>query len=205
MHVGVMVQNVATAVACYQAIRYRRPLLDRILTVSGKGILEPKNVSVPIGTLVSDIVAFCGGIHQRTNKVIVGGPMMGRALGRLDVPVIKGTGGLLFLRAEEVRKEIYGPCISCGRCLEACPLGLEPNQISIYTEAGRSLETESFGTKECFECGSCAYVCPAARPLVQFIQIAKKSFQTGSQLGLAVNNYALPSAKPSLAESEGAL
>lgn len=185
LHVGVMVQNVATAVACYQAIRYRKPLLDRILTVSGKGILEPKNVSVPIGTLVSDIVAFCGGIHQRTNKVIVGGPMMGRALGRLDVPVIKGTGGLLFLRAEEVRKEIYGPCISCGRCLEACPLGLEPNQISIYTEAGRSLETESFGTKECFECGSCAYVCPAARPLVQFIQIAKKSFQTGSQFGLA--------------------
>ncbi|OGQ05859.1 MAG: hypothetical protein A3F82_06015 [Deltaproteobacteria bacterium RIFCSPLOWO2_12_FULL_44_12] len=178
MHVGVLVQNVATAVACYSAIRYRKPLLDRMITVTGRGIMEPKNLIVPIGTLVQDIVDFCGGLHPRTVKVISGGPMMGKALGRLDCPVIKGTGGLIFLTVEEVRREHYGPCISCGRCLDACPLGLEPNQISIYTEAGRQLETESFGTKECFECGCCAFVCPAMRPLVQFIQVAKQSFMT---------------------------
>ncbi len=186
MHVGVMVQNVATAVACYHAIRYRMPLMDRVVTVSGRGIQTPKNLLVPIGTLIQDIAAACGGMDATTAKVIAGGPMMGRALGRLDVPVIKGTGGLLFLRADEVRPEDYGPCISCGRCLTACPLGLEPNNISIYTEAGRALETEEFGVKECFECGCCSYVCVAARPLVQFIQIAKASFQTGSALGLAV-------------------
>lgn len=186
MHVGVMVQNVATAIACYHAIRYHRPLTERVVTVSGGGILQPKNLVVPIGTLIQDIVAACGGMHEKTVKVIAGGPMMGRALGRLDVPVIKGTGGLLFLRTDEARVPDYGPCISCGRCLTVCPLGLEPNNISIYTEAGRSLETEEYGVKDCFECGCCAYVCPAERPLVQFIQIAKSSFQTGSALGLAV-------------------
>lgn len=186
MHVGVMVQNVATAAACYHAIRYRMPLVDRVITVSGGGILQPRNLRVPLGTLVQDIAAACGGMHAATAKVIIGGPMMGRALGRLDVPIIKGTGGLLFLRTDEVRLEDYGPCISCGRCLSACPLGLEPNNISIYTEAGRSLETEEFGVKDCFECGCCSYVCPAERPLVQFIQMAKGSFRTGSQLGLAV-------------------
>lgn len=186
MHVGVMVQNVATAFACYQAIRYRWPLIERIVTVSGGGILQPKNLAVPVGTLIQDIATACGGMHEKTVKVIAGGPMMGRALGRLDVPVIKGMGGLLFLRTDEARVLDYGPCISCGRCLTACPLGLEPNNISIYTEAGRSLETEEYGVKECFECGCCAYVCPAERPLVQFIQIAKGSFQTGSALGLAV-------------------
>lgn len=180
LHIGVVVQNVATAFACYHAIRFRKPLVDRVVTVSGSGICEPQNLRVPIGTLVEDIVKFCGGMRADTAKVIAGGPMMGRALGRLDVPVIKGMGGLLFLRAGEVTRETYGPCISCGRCLAACPLGLEPNQISVYTEAGLPLATEEFGTKDCFECGCCAYVCPARRPLVQFIQIAKQSFQTRS-------------------------
>lgn len=186
MHVGVVVQNVATAVACYHAVRYERPLLDRVITVTGGGIVTPKNLSVPIGTLVDDIVAACGGMHKRTAKVIAGGPMMGRALGRLDLPVIKGTGGLLFLRTDEVRPDCYGPCISCGKCLDVCPLGLEPNQISVYTEAGRALETESYGVQSCFECGCCSYVCPAQRPLVQFIQIAKSAFQRGTALGIAV-------------------
>lgn len=186
MHVGVIVQNVATAVACYQAIRYRQPLVDRVVTVAGRGIMQPRNLRVPIGTLVRDIVAACGGMHPRAAMVIAGGPMMGRALGRLDVPVIKGTGGLLFLRTDEIRRPVYGPCISCARCVDVCPLGLEPNQISIYTEAGRALETETYGTRECFECGCCAYVCPAERPLVQFIQMAKSAFRTGSAIGLAV-------------------
>lgn len=186
LQVGVVVQNVATAIACYHAIRYRQPLLDRVVTVTGRGIQHPMNLRVPLGTLVQDIVAHCGGLDARAAMVIAGGPMMGRTLGRLDVPVIKGTSGLLFLRAEDVQRDMYGPCISCAACLDACPLGLEPNQISVYTEAGRALETETYGTRECFECGCCAYVCPAERPLVQFIQIAKSAFQTGSAIGLGV-------------------
>lgn len=186
MHVGIMVQNVATATAVYEAIAFRHPLLDRIITLSGSGIRTPKNLRVPIGTSIGHIVAHCGGLYPDTVKVIVGGPMMGRALGRLDVPVIKAVGGLIFLRNHEVRRDHYGPCISCGRCLDVCPLGLEPNQISMYTEAGRALESERYGTKECFECGCCSFACPAGRPLVQFIQIAKSAFKTRSALGIAV-------------------
>lgn len=175
-HVGVVVQNVATAMACYEAIRFGKPLLDRGVTISGRGIANPKNLLVPIGTLVEEIVQHLGGFSEKTVKVVAGGPMMGRALGRLDLPVIKGTAGILFLTPEEWVNENFGPCISCARCLEVCPLGLEPNQISIYTEALRMLETEPFGTKDCFECGCCAFVCPSRRPLVQFIQIAKRAF-----------------------------
>lgn len=183
MHVGIVVQNVATASACYSAIRYRKPLMDRVITVSGSGIMEPKNLNVPIGTKIEDIIAFCGGLHADTVKAIAGGPMMGMTIGRLDVPVIKGTGGLVFLRKNDAPDEAYGPCISCGRCLSACPLGLEPNRISIYTEAGLAAETESCGTMECFLCGCCAFVCPARRPLVQFIRIAKTSLATRSLTG----------------------
>ncbi|MBI4211858.1 MAG: electron transport complex subunit RsxC [Deltaproteobacteria bacterium] len=186
MHVGCLVQNVATAIACYRAIRFREPLMDRVVTVSGKGIRTPKNLLVPIGTLISDIVLHCGGMTDDACMVIAGGPMMGRALSRLDVPVIKGTGGLLFFTEDQIEHEMYGPCISCGRCLDVCPLGLEPNQISLYTEAGLALETLPFGTRDCFECGSCAYVCPAKRPLTQFIQIAKSALMRKTALGIAV-------------------
>lgn len=177
INVGIVVQNVATAAACFEAIRYQKPLLDRIITVSGGGIDQPKNLRVPIGTSLGHIVTACGGIKDSVVKILHGGPMMGKALPTIDIPIIKATNGLLFLTQKETHISVFGPCIQCGQCLEACPLGLEPNRISVLVESGLPLQTERFGTHECFECGCCSYVCPAKRPLVQFIQVAKSAYR----------------------------
>ena len=182
--VGVLVQNVATAVAVHDAVRLRRPLLDRVLTVAGPGVCTPRNVQVPIGTLVSEVLAFCGGMSDEASRIVAGGPMMGRTLPRLDVPVTKGMNGLVVLEGASPMADGYGPCIHCGRCLEACPLGLEPDQVSVRVEAGKALETEPYGTRDCYECGCCTYVCPAQRPLVQFMQVAKSALRRAG--GVAV-------------------
>ena len=175
--VGVVVQNVATAIACLDAIRNAKPVMERVLTVSGRGIQSPRNLRVPIGTSVEDIVAHCGGYTNDLVKILLGGPMMGRTIADLDVSVTKGTSGLLFLTAAETSITRYQPCISCGECVDACPMGLEPNRVSQYMEVGRPLETEQFGVKECFECGCCSYSCPSHRPLVQFMQVAKAAYR----------------------------
>jgi len=175
--VGVVVQNVATAIACLDAIRNGKPVIERVLTVSGRGIQSPKNLRVPIGTSVEDIIAHCGGYAGDVVKILLGGPMMGRTIADLDVSVTKGTSGLLFLTAAETSITHYQPCISCGECVDACPMGLEPNRVSQYMEVGRPLETQQFGVKECFECGCCSYSCPSHRPLVQFMQVAKAAYR----------------------------
>lgn len=182
--VGVLVQNVATAVAVHDAVRYRRPLLDRVLTVTGPGVRRPRNLRVPVGTLLSDVVAHCGGMTDDASRIVAGGPMMGRTLPRLDVPITKGMNGLVVLEGRGTFEEGYGPCIRCGRCLEACPLALEPDQVSVRVEVGRALETERFGANECYECGCCTYVCPAGRPLVQFMQVAKTALRRAGGLGV---------------------
>jgi electron transport complex protein RnfC len=181
-HVGVMVQNVATALAVYDAVRYRRPLLDRVVTVTGPGIREPKNVLAPIGTPLADLVNFCGGMTDDTTRLIAGGPMMGRSLPRLDLPLVKGLNGLVLLTGRGPFEEGYGPCIQCARCLDACPLGLEPNRVSVYVEASRTLETEPFGALDCYECGCCTYVCPSGRPLLQFMQVAKSALRRSAEI-----------------------
>jgi electron transport complex protein RnfC len=175
--VGVVVQNVATAVAVHDALRFRRPLLDRVVTVTGPGVKRPRNVRAPIGTLLSQLCAFAGGLTDDATRIIAGGPMMGRALPRLDLPLIKGMNGLLLLTGPSPFEEGFGPCIQCGRCVEACPLGLEPDQTSIRVEIGIPLDSEPFGALDCYECGSCTYVCPAGRPLLQFMQVAKSSLR----------------------------
>ena len=175
--VGVVVQNVATAIACLDAIRNGKPVMERVLTVSGRGIQSPKNLRVPIGTSVEDIVAHCGGYTKDVVKILLGGPMMGRTIADLDVSVTKGTSGILFLTAAETSITRYQPCISCGECVDACPMGLEPNRVSQYMEVGRPMETEQFGVRECFECGCCSYSCPSHRPLVQFMQVAKAAYR----------------------------
>ncbi len=174
MDVGVVVQNVGTALAVYEAVRYGKPLIERVVTITGRGIKEPKNLMVRIGMLISDVVEQCGGLVNGAVKVIVGGPMMGFAQWTLEVPVVKGTSGILALTEDEYEpSEEYFPCIRCGSCIEVCPMGLNPSMLSILSEKGHYEETKEYNLFDCFECGSCAFVCPSRRPMVQFMRLAK--------------------------------
>ncbi len=171
--IGIIVQNVYTTKAIYDAVVYDKPLYERIVTFTGKGIKRPANLMVKVGTPLSQIVDYLGGMTPDVAKVIVGGPMMGFAVSSLDVPVTKTTSGVLFLTKDETDVQSHYPCIRCGFCVSVCPMGLQPNEVSVFVEAGRGAETEEFGVDDCFECGTCAYVCPAKRPLVQFMRLAR--------------------------------
>lgn len=171
--VGVVMQNVTTARVIYHAAAYEKPLYEKVITISGNGINRPANLLVRVGTKISDIVEYLGGVKPELAKIVIGGPMMGFAVSNLDIPITKTTSSVLFLTEDEIDINPHSQCIRCGWCLDACPMGLEPKEIGIYVEANRSEDTGQFGVFECFECGSCAYVCPAKRPLVQFIRLAK--------------------------------
>lgn len=171
--VGVVVQNVSTAFAIYDAVALNKPLCEKVITISGGGVARPANLLVKVGTRIGDIVQRLGGVKPELAKIVIGGPMMGFAVSSLDVPVTKTTSSVLFLTAEEIDSRPHSQCIRCGWCLDACPMGLEPREIGLYVEANRAGDTAQFGVFDCFECGSCAYVCPAKRPLVQFVRLAK--------------------------------
>jgi len=172
--VGVIVQNVGTTKAVYDAVVLNKPLYEKVITISGKGIARPANLQVRVGTRIRDIVQYLGGTKANLAKIVMGGPMMGFAVSSVDIPVTKTCSGILFLTDDEIDEQPYGPCIRCGWCLDACPMGLSPNEIALYVEAGRGADTAPFGVFDCFECGSCAFVCPSKRPLVQFIRLAKQ-------------------------------
>jgi len=174
MDVKVVVQNIGTSFAVYEAVRYGKPLIERVVTVTGEGINETKNLLVKIGTLVSHLIEECGGLKDEAFKVISGGPMMGFAMSELDVPVTKGTSGIVALTEGEIAHAgDFGPCIRCGRCIDACPMGLMPSMLSIYAEKGFYEGAKEYNLFDCFECGSCAFVCPSKRPIVQLIRLAK--------------------------------
>ena len=181
MDVGVVVHNVGTAAAVYRAVRFGVPMIERITTVSGPGINSPKNLRVRIGTPFSDIMAFCGGIKGKAGKVLAGGPMMGIAQYTLDVPVIKGTSGILVFREEDLSLSDSNTCIRCGRCLEACPMQINPSLLGIYVEAGEMNELEIHHVLDCIECGCCAFVCPARRPLVHLLRYGKTEVLAGKK------------------------
>lgn len=170
--VGVIVQNISTTIAVVEAATMNKPLYEKVVTFSGRAIKRPANLKVKVGVLLSEVVNYLGGTSDLL-KIVAGGPMMGFAVSSMDVPIVKASSGVLFLNSKETDISEFGPCIHCGWCLEACPMGLLPKEIGIYVEAGRGHLTEQFGVNECFECGCCAYVCPAKRPLVQFARLAK--------------------------------
>ncbi|MBI5847756.1 MAG: electron transport complex subunit RsxC [Nitrospirae bacterium] len=174
MDVGVVVQNVGTALAIYEAARFGKPLIERVVTVTGEGIKQPKNLMARIGSKVGDLIEECGGLKNGVAKVISGGPMMGFALSSLDVAVTKGTSGILVIPDEIVtHTEEFGPCIRCGRCIDICPMGLMPSMLSVLSEKGFYEDAKEYNLFDCFECGSCAYVCPSKRPIVQLVRLAK--------------------------------
>ena len=174
MDVGVVVQNVGTAAAVYDAVRFGRPLIERYVTVTGRGVKDPKNFLARIGTPFSQLIEEAGGLTDTAAKVISGGPMMGMSQYTLEVPVIKGTSGITVLPKDEVSVKAYGPCIRCGRCIDACPMMLQPSMIGLYIEKGHYQDAKDYNLMDCFECGSCTFVCPANRPMVQWVKKAKK-------------------------------
>lgn len=173
MDVGVVNHNVGTAVAITDAVREGKPLIERVVTVTGEGINRPANLLVRVGTLVEDVIDFCGGLKEETLKLIIGGPMMGLAQPSADIPVIKGTSGILALTDRDVYLAESSPCIRCARCVDACPVQLMPTTIAQYAEHNMIKQAEKHHAADCFECGCCAYVCPSKIPLTQWIRIAK--------------------------------
>jgi electron transport complex protein RnfC len=169
--VGIVVQNVGTAKAIWEAVKEGKPLYERALTVSGQALREPKNLIVRIGTSFQDVIEFCGGLEEEGNILVMGGPMMGLAQWSLDVPVIKGTSGILAWAVIEPAPEY--PCIRCGRCIEHCPMVLTPTQLAKYIRFNKLEEAEKWGILDCVECGSCQYICPSNILLVHWIRLGK--------------------------------
>ncbi|MEX0974313.1 MAG: electron transport complex subunit RsxC [Bacillota bacterium] len=173
LNVGVIVSNVGTAYTMAQSIFTGLPLVERVVTVTGEGIARPANFRALIGTPLSYLVEKAGGFKGTPGKVIMGGPMMGTSLRDLNVPVLKGTSGIVVLTKEQVKVDPVLPCLRCGRCVDACPMRLLPVWMAAYAENGYLDEAEKFRAMDCSECGSCAYSCPSKRPLVQSIRLAK--------------------------------
>jgi electron transport complex protein RnfC len=171
--IGVVVHNGATAFAVHEALRHGRPLVSRVVTVSGGAVARPRNLRVPLGARVQDLLDYCGGFTEEPAQLISGGPMMGQPLPETRVPMVKGSNGVLALTAREVARREPMPCIRCASCVQACPCGLVPLEMAAHTRAGDLEGAVGLGLMDCIGCGSCAYVCPAHIPLVQFFNYAK--------------------------------
>lgn len=173
IHVGVVVQNIGTALAVYEAVQKNKPLIERVVTVTGKTLRDPSNFMVRIGTPISSLIDLCGGMPQDALKVINGGPMMGRALANIDAPVTKGTSGIVIMRNRESLRTPASSCIKCAKCVGVCPMGLEPYLLNKLTRLKRFDDLKPLRITDCIECGSCAYTCPASIPLLDYIRVGK--------------------------------
>ena len=171
--VGVVVHNVATARAVHHAVRFGRPLISRVVTVSGGAIREPKNIEAPIGVRITDLVEFCGGYAVRPERMVNGGPMMGQPLPSTEVPMVKGTSGILALTADEINEQPTSACIRCGSCVTVCPCGLLPVEMAAFIRKDNLEGATKLGVMDCVSCGSCSWVCPSHIPLVHYFNYAK--------------------------------
>jgi electron transport complex protein RnfC len=171
--IGILVSNVGTIAAMSDYFRKGQPLIERVVTVTGTAVKRPANVLVPIGTPMQEVVDFCGGLTGQASRILLGGPMMGVVQKSLDVPVVKGTSGILVLTDQEVRPLDTYSCVRCGRCVEACPLFLNPARLGLMARKGLWEEMEANHVMDCFECASCSFVCPSNIPLVQSFRVGK--------------------------------
>ncbi len=183
--VGVVVQNVGSLAAIAEVFDTGLPLLERIVTVTGHGLTRPANLIVPVGTKMKDLLAYCDGVTPDAAEVIIGGPMMGQSLANLEAPVIKGTTGVVVLTTDEVRSVQVYPCIHCGRCLEACPVFLNPSWLGDLARVKRYDEMSENHLADCMLCGSCSYVCPSNIPLSQLFQASKAALRRNATAGAA--------------------
>lgn len=173
--VGTVVHNVGTAFAVYEAVQKNKPLIERVVTVTGKNIKEPSNFLVRIGTPVADLIEAAGGLPEDTGKILNGGPMMGKALHTIDVPVTKGTSGIVVIPSDESARKPVLNCIRCTKCVTVCPMGLEPYLLQAATEKKAWELVENERVLDCMECGSCSYICPSGRQLLDYIRLGKST------------------------------
>ncbi len=173
IEVGAVVNNAGTAYAVYEAVQKNKPLVERVVTLTGKSVKNPGNWMIRLGTPISQLIEAAGGLPEDTGKVIGGGPMMGKALNSLEVPVVKGTSGILIMKEEESGRKPVANCIRCSKCVTVCPMGLEPyllEKVVLFEDYER---TEQERVMDCIECGSCQYTCPANRPLLDYLRLGK--------------------------------
>ncbi len=173
IEVGCVVQNVGTAYAVYEAVQKNKPLIERVVTVTGKAVRKPSNFMVRIGTPVRELIDAAEGLPESTGKIINGGPMMGKALTSLEVPVVKGSSGILLMQENESRRKPENSCIRCSKCTYVCPMGLEPFLLAKAAKLGRFDLAENELVMDCIECGSCQYTCPASIPLLDYLRLGK--------------------------------
>ena len=173
--VGIIVHNVGTTFAVYEAVQKNKPLFERVVTVTGKSVKNPVNLMVRIGTPVSHLIEAAGGLPENTGKVISGGPMMGKALNEVDIPVAKGTSGILILPQGEDKRSKSKACIRCSKCVTTCPMGLEPYFLMTLTQRANFDIAEENKIMDCIECGSCSYICPSNRELLDYIRLGKST------------------------------
>ncbi len=171
--VGVVVHNIGTSFAVYEAVQKNKPLIERVVTVTGKSLTRLGNFLVRLGTPVSFLIEAAGGMPDNTGKIVNGGPMMGRSLVNTSVPVVKGMSGLVLFPEDESTRMISGPCIRCAKCVSSCPMGLEPYLLMMMAERGLFEKAEARKITDCMECGSCSFACPAGRPLLDYIRLGK--------------------------------
>jgi len=197
LDVGVVVQNVASVATIAEVFQTGLPLIERIVTVTGEGVWEPGNWIVPVGTRLGDLLEACGGLKKDAREVVLGGPMMGTAIGDLQAPVTKGVTGVVVLTARQVRSRRQFPCIRCGHCLEACPVYLNPQKLGELALAGRDeVMGAAFHLGDCMLCGCCSYVCPSNIPLSQLCQASRQALRHQALLQSAPQEAAERAAGP---------